>query len=92
MMGGSLTLSLSRSLGVDFLMPIGRSYNAIFINNNLSSQTTFNFLLLPLTPLAWAGVTFVAVVLTTLLLLLKWLNLAKEKVNQDMDKEDQRMR
>jgi len=51
-----MTLSLERSTGVDFLHPTGFSSNALFIRNDLDSQTALHFLWLPLTAEVWACV------------------------------------
>ena len=53
LVGSALTLSLSRANAVDFLLPIGRSYNALFIRNNLSSRTSYGLLLQPLRRESW---------------------------------------
>ena len=53
LIGSSLTLSLTRSAEVDYLLPIGRSYNALFIQDDQASRTSYDLLLQPLRREAW---------------------------------------
>ncbi len=71
LIGSSLTLSLPRSGGVDYLLPIGRSYNALFIKNDLASKTAFNLYLQPLRVPAWTALAVAAAISAILILALK---------------------
>ena len=62
--GSSLTLKPDRAEVIDYLIPVGKSFNALFIRNDLSAVTHWNIFVEPFSRSLWAFL-FVVIAVNT---------------------------
>ena len=62
--GSSLTLKPDRAEVIDYLIPVGKSFNALFIRNDLSAVTHWNIFVEPFSRSLWSFI-FVVIAVNT---------------------------